>query len=236
MSRLIKLHFKYIYSKLLVYLLLSITSLLFVYFLYEAGIFESYSYRWYNQKELKLNYTTNIILIVKLIFPILSIYLFGNSFLPKEDGYIKIVIKNRNDRIKYFLSKILVIVYISFALFLINFTTINLIGKISIPNYYISKEIVYSFVNIFLMSTILGLISSSLSILLKQSFSYILLIIIYMILQMINDSSNVFLMYMSFIFPVLNNCNSFIFGYLNCFILFFFYFFLSIIIYYVIDL
>lgn len=231
----IRLHYKYIYNKIINILVIILIVLFSLYFLYEVDFLSEFKTRWFNQYELYQSYSYNSIFIIKLIIPVIAIYLFSISFMDYYDGYKQIILKNRNDRILYFITKLLVIIYILFIVIFVLYLLFTLIGYLYIPNFLFYKVNIIPFINIFITSIIFGLISQIFVQLYNNHLSYILVIILYILLQMITDSDVSLINFISIILPIINSDYSFSFNYAFVILQLFLSTFINLLIYYIKD-
>ncbi len=188
MFRLMWLHFKYLYTRNNIILGSIGFSILILSFLISSNIFVKYETRWINQKEILISYQTLVINLSKIFIPLISCYLFGSSFQKINDDYKLIIIKKRSERIKYFISKQLVIASIVLVFCLLCNSFYLIFGIVAIPNF--SKEGIINdiWLNLYLISVFYGLLSTLVVLITKSSFGYIIVVIIYFVIQILSEA------------------------------------------------
>lgn len=189
MINLIKLHLKYLYSKTTFILISIICIFILGYLLIVSEAFTQFSYRWFYQIDIYNNYQNSSFFVFKLILPIVAIFLFGNSFLREQDDYCLIIIKNRKQRISYFVSKIVSIYILLVIIWLIIYILYKLIGIIVVPNYIVYEVNCYIFMKIFMLSIYYGNISLLIVQLINQPLSYVTVMIVYVTVYIMSDIS-----------------------------------------------
>lgn len=201
MNRMINIHLKYFNNKVNIVIQSILIIVIFTSFMIASNIFKKYSYCYINQVEITLNYQIMVINLTKVIFPLLSSYLFGSSFLKVNDDYRLIIIKSRKERIKYFLSKVFSLCLIIGGLLIICNSLYLLLGYLGIPNFTKYGIINLVFVKIYLISIIYGLLSLIIVLFTDNSLGYILIMICYIIIQILGD----FVTFNIFVLPFLKD-------------------------------
>ncbi len=197
----INIHLKYFNNKVNIVIQSILIIVIFTSFMIASNIFKKYSYCYINQVEITLNYQIMVINLTKVIFPLLSSYLFGSSFLKVNDDYRLIIIKSRKERIKYFLSKVFSLCLIIGGLLIICNSLYLLLGYLGIPNFTKYGIINLVFVKIYLISIIYGLLSLIIVLFTDNSLGYILIMICYIIIQILGD----FVTFNIFVLPFLKD-------------------------------
>lgn len=197
----INIHLKYFNNKVNIVIQSILIIVIFTSFMIASNIFKKYSYCYINQVEITLNYQIMVINLTKVIFPLLSSYLFGSSFLKVNDDYRLIIIKSRKERIKYFLSKVFSLCFIIGGLLIICNSLYLLLGYLGIPNFTKYGIINLVFVKIYLISIIYGLLSLIIVLFTDNSLGYILIMICYIIIQILGD----FVTFNIFVLPFLKD-------------------------------
>lgn len=139
MITLYKLHYLLSFNRRLLYILIGLSILTSI-----TGIIVMNSYEAINANELLYQYYLSSFQFIRLFSTIISIFISYNSFSSSNDSYKVMIIKGKKDRIKYILSKIILILFIN-----ILFTIIQIIIIISFG--YIKTNIVkdYEFQSLF---------------------------------------------------------------------------------------
>ena len=188
MFRLMWLHFKYLHTRNNVILELIAFTILILSFLISSNIFVNYEIRWVNQKEILISYQTLVINLSKIFIPLVSCYLFGSGFLKINDDYKLIIIKKRSERIKYFISKQIVIASIVLMFCLLCNSFYLIFGVAAIPNFSKEGIINNTWLNLYLISVFYGLLSTFVVLITKSSFGYIMVVIIYFVIQILVEA------------------------------------------------
>ena len=104
-----QIHRQYLFSKINIIIIFLVVVITIICYLSTIDItFNTYE-RWLNRKESWINFYNTTLFVGKFIGIILAVYIMGSSFAPNIDSYNVIFLKNRKNRIKYFLSKSLTI-------------------------------------------------------------------------------------------------------------------------------
>lgn len=188
MIKLFKLHLKYFYNKVNIIILSILIMICIIALVVISRIFKPYSYRFMNQYEIVINYQIMTINLTKIIFPLFTCYLFGSSFLKINDDYRLIMLKNRKDRIKYFLSKLVVLSLIVLIFSLIINSIYLLLGYLGIPNFTKYGIMNLTFLKVYFISLIYGLLSLLIVLISDHSLGYLLMMISYIIIQIMGDT------------------------------------------------
>lgn len=190
MAKLMSLHFKYLHTRINIILETICFMALVISFLIGSKILLRYEFKWINQKELTLSYKNLAINLSKIFIPLLSCYLFGNSFQKINDDYKQIIIKTRFDRIKYLVSKQLVISIVILSLTMLCNCFYLLFGKLSIPNFTSKGIINKTWIELYLIAIFYGLLSNIGVVVTKSGFAYIMIVMLYFIIQIIAEASS----------------------------------------------
>lgn len=201
-NTLLKLHIVYLLNKTTYILLLLLSLFLITYFLMTSHAFYSYSDRWMNNYEYNLEYLYNGIGILKLIMPIIAIYICGNSFLEVNDNYGLLLIKDYKTKSIYYLSKILSINLLIFLICSIYYIFYIIIGYFFVISFNISC-IIKSLIYVYYICLCYGLFSTIMSKITSKSLAYIFIIIFYIINEGITSYNDNGYLILSSFFPTL---------------------------------
>lgn len=193
------LHLKYIFNKYNIIafsLILGIFSVvLIINMISISGI--------YSIEFMRNTYFYNVVLILKLIINILIVFIISISSTNYQESYQLFIINTRKERIKFFLTKIMVFFLITIfivSLFFILFVFVGLLGS---KWFIIEKRHLLFFLYLCLISFMYGMFTYSL---IKYLNSLIVVIIPCFILvfqEAFIDS--IFVRYISYLFPVIIN-------------------------------
>lgn len=198
---LIKLHLKYLITKtnLILFSILLLSNMIML--TLSSGAIYSFSERWFMMTSFKESYIDFTKNIFKIILPLISSFLFGNSFLDYNDNYLLIFHNNKKTRIKFYFTKLISIILV---IFLINFTTFiiySFIGYLSIPC-FVMNDLNFNFwYRLFLLCIIYGVLSLVVVLSTNHSFGYIIVIIIYIAINALNEINGKILNLVGFFFP-----------------------------------
>ena len=220
MVKLIKCHIFYLFTKTNLKIF-TITILFILIYL----IFNVYSLNnsYINQKSLEFYYSS--FQIIKIIMLFNFIFIFGYSFLRYNDNYRIIIINKNNNRIKYFMSKIIAISIILLSIYIIIFTLYLMITLFTFYN--IEKIMLISFIDLLICCLYYGFIS----ILLILIFDNLYMIFLIYIISLFNINNSILL----FVLPIVKD-NLILFSRLYYLILIFFIVIINIIIFHNKDL
>lgn len=225
----IKLHLKYLITKtnIILFVILAITLSLF--FIFSSNIFNSFDERWLDRDNIKQSYVEIIKNTLKVILPLISIFLFGNSFLNHQDNYLLLFHENRKIRISFFITKVLSICLVIIVIFIFTILQYSFWGLVSLPTFMIKDIALEYWFKLFMISIIYSLFSIIIVTICNHSLGYIAVIIFYILLNAFFEINESLIKILIWIFPLLIDYSA-NFSYLL--FLFFVYFHVSFIIYY----
>ena len=190
MGKLIKCHFYYILNKLtIVILILVILSVIFFSF-FTALSFDERTAFYLTQ----VDYYLSVYEVIKLIMFILIILLFGYSFSSVNDGYYVVVIGKDISRTKYLITKIFLLNSIFTFIYLIVVASTIIIGLSF--NIVLNKEMLISFINLYILLMFYG----ELSIILVLLFDNIYAVFLLIPLSLISYDKTIY--FLSFFLPI----------------------------------
>lgn len=190
MGKLIKCHFYYLLNKLsIVILLLSIGSII-IFSLISASSFDERM----NSLSISSEYYVSIYEVIKFTNFIIVIMLFGYSFSSNSDGYHAITINSKNGRIKYFISKEFLLMSVFTFIYLVVFALVIIIGLCF--GIVLDKDMLLSFVYLYIILLYYGLFSTLLIILVDN----IYIVFILVPLMLVNYAKNLY--FLTFLFPL----------------------------------
>lgn len=177
---LMKIHFIYLFSKKNLLILT-----LFILIIFISNTFIIYNAKMIAGSTIEIIDATweMVFTFNKLLLILLASYMMNNFCLPLNDEYRVLFLIDLDRKEKYFISKILVLIFvitiltlIIFVLFIISFLILNLDFKIEVS--YLKGYIL-----IYFQMLVYGLLSSNFAILTRSTLSSILSFIIYLIVD-----------------------------------------------------
>lgn len=195
---LFKLHLKYLLNKVNVILLITMFTILMITMMTSSKLFTSFSEKWFMKKNNQVLYESTILNIFKFLIPFFSIYFFGHSYLKKQDNYVIMIVKNRYERIKYFISKIVCIQFIITIFLIAVFEMYLFFGYISICKFIPNFKF---WIEVYLISLIYGLFTTTFTLLINHSLLYIIIMLGYLILNIIYELNEIMIVF----FPIYFN-------------------------------
>ena len=228
-----QIHRKYLFSKINVIIIFLVVVITIICYLSTIDItFNTYE-RWLNRKGLWINFYNTTLFVGKFIGIILAVYIMGSSFSPNIDSYNVIFLKNRKNRINYFLSKSLTINSIIFLVIIL----IGLFGIVIIAvfsswfNNFL--DLLLLFLNLALLSLVYGNLSIILTLLFKTQLIVIVPLVLFIMIEVLIEEN--FINYVLIFIPTIN-LDKLSFSTIHLIILIFFYNIINCIIYYNKDL
>lgn len=178
---LIKLHINYLLNKINILLLGTLTLIVLTLLVLSSKVFMNFSTRWLERTNYYNNYISVTTNIFKIIVPIFSIFLYGSSFLHINNDYNLIIIKERRNRLFFYITKILSLTLINLIIILLITLMFFNLGKLSFETLFSENFNFMFWFDLFLVSTIYGIISSNIVIMINNPFSYLIVIIFYIV-------------------------------------------------------
>ena len=203
-------------------LLISMVSSIFLFS--SCNIMESYFFK----SDLIISLKENIIMLFKLGILNLFIFIFGYSFSKDQDSYNQLIDDFKQNIIKYFVSKILVLIYITFLFFLFFSFLVIISGKIFSNWFYIDYSFIKLIINMLMIVIVYGLLSIIISNILGNSYSSFIIIFLFVFGEILKDTNGAFNLYniYSIFFPSIDITNLYISSYglihLSCLIIVYF--------------
>lgn len=228
-----RIHRKYLFSKINVIIVLLVIFIAVLCYLSTINItFNNYE-RWLNRKETWINFYNTTLFVGKFIGIILSVYIMGSSFVPRIDGYNVLFLRNKKQRIIFFVSKSLTINIIIFLII----SLIGLFGVLVMAGFSTwfnnFKDLIKLFINLAFLCLVYGNLSILLSITFKTELIVIVPFVLFIMIEVLIDNS--LINYLLIFLPTLALDNS-IYTSIHLLILIVIYNFIGCIIYYKKDL
>jgi len=186
MKGLIRCHLSYLFSKKT--LIISFLALIFVIIAFLESIFNIDNKTSYLENNYQ--YFLNGFFQTKLITIFLSIFVFGFSFLDRQENYTVIIIASGTKRIKVFLSKIFTLCSFLFVFNYFSYFIYVLIGLYFYDFFEFNLQYLYGFFSLFLISIYFGFLSLLLIQLFKNIYTLIIPFGLYNISEILNDDIN----------------------------------------------
>lgn len=183
-----KLHRKYLFSKTNRIILKILIIIVTIIFLISIEVNNSNNERWLNRTSCLDNYLQNMIFTIKFIGLIFSCYIMGYAFNNCNDDYSVLFLRNRKDRIRYFIGKVVSLcTFINFII-LVVLTIASFILYIYCNwfcDYIMILEISFRLTTIILTY---GVISIIVTIIFRSSFAFVIPIILFICIDVLNDT------------------------------------------------
>lgn len=178
---LIKLHINYLLNKINTLLLGTLALIVLILLVISSKVFMDFSTKWLDRANYYSNYVSVTTNIFKIIIPIFSIFLYGSSFLYINNDYSLIIIKERKNKVVFYITKILSLTFVNtIIIFLITLMYFNF-GKLSFGEMF-NNHFNFSFwFDLIITSLIYGIISINIVIIVNNPFSYLIVMIFYIV-------------------------------------------------------
>lgn len=226
--KLVKLHRNFLVNKISVILMLIV---IFIGLL--VNIFSIYSlnheYNWFEGYNSFLEYLASNILYYKLVMINLICFIWGSSFTNQNNSYHLLITGYKDMKVKFILSKLILLVFLSIIIILCNVYLMSFFGVIWGNFIFSFKNVCELFLNLFLICLIYGLLSSMFSLVFNHNYAYFMAVGLFVLGELIKDGSNSFKLYYVF-FPLISTelVDSFgVFHLLFLFIIYFIFVFLG---------
>lgn len=203
--KLIRLHFRYFLNRFNFIIISLIVTLVIFGFIISINPFISRTYQALEQVNFRELYFQNAFFIIKMALILLASLLIGNSFMTKNDNYNVIYFSYRQNRIRYFISK-LFSMHLSFiAIGIIVYLFYLVIGYLLSPWFIWSLNENLVFLLIIFISMIYGSMSVIIVLLVDSSFALILPFLMFIIIELINDfGTKELIIIFNLLFPVIS--------------------------------
>lgn len=203
--KLIKLHFRYFLSRFNFIIISLIVTLIIFGFIISINPFISRTYQALEQVNFRELYFQNAFFIIKMALILLASLLIGNSFMTKNDNYNVIYFSYRQNRIRYFISKLLSMHLSFIAIGIIVYLFYLAIGYLLSPWFIWSLNESLVFLLIIFISMIYGSMSVIIVLLVDSAFALILPFLIFIIVELINDfGTKELIIIFNLLFPVIS--------------------------------
>lgn len=184
----VELHRKYLFSKTNKIILKILIIMVTIILLLSIGMNYPDDERWSNRINCLNNYLQNMIFTIKFVGIIFSCYIMGNAFNNYNDNYSVLFLRHRKERIKYFMGKV-------FSLFIFISSIIFIVLTIASFILYTYCNWFYDYIIIlkisFRLTTIIltyGIISTVVTIIFKTSLAFVIPIILFICIDVLNDT------------------------------------------------
>lgn len=230
--KLIKLHYKYLFSK---FNILTITIIILIITGGFLLIINPFSKKQVLEIALSQQiYFQDAFLLLKLALTILFSLIISNSFLLKNDNYNTLYLSYEPNRLKYFTLKVVSLKSVCLLIGLFVLVLYHLIGYTFTSWFTFSFNQSYAFIIIIIISLIYGSFASILSLWWDNVFCIIIPFLLLLIGDIISDGKSNIIQKYYLLFPnIILDDNDFYLGYgiIHLIFLVIIYFFISLIIY-----
>jgi len=199
---LIRLHIKYLFNKINIAIFLVLLAFLFLFHLITSNAFSGFDVRYFNRESYLISYNETLFSVLKIIMPVFSIFIFGNSFTDSFDNYNLLIIRKRSERIKFFLTKEIAIIIFNIAIFLIAFIIYFTFGSLFVVGF---TPFIYPWISISVVALAYGNICVFIINIIKHNFGILLVIITYIIITAISDLWDYETSLINIIIPLFSN-------------------------------
>lgn len=196
--KLIKCHYAYLFSKVSIIILSSVVIFSAVIYITEAISLSHHSYIENINDYYMLSAT-----VISLINIFFSSFLFSFSFQVKNDSYIQLIVAFGYSKKEYALSKIITLVLVILVLYFVEYIFFMIIGFIYLKGFTFNFLYLRYYINSFFMSNIYGIISTLLTIVMKNNFAFLIPLVIHIAFNSLIDS-NGFVRVIYILFPEIN--------------------------------
>lgn len=185
---LIKIHRNYLLNKICI-IVICIVLLLSFFANILCIISINQEYNWFEGINAYHHYIDNIVLFFKLVTINLICYLWGSAFNKDVDSYHLLINGFRNIKLKYLITKLVILLMITFLIISINVLFSAFLGVLCSNWYFSHKIIVKLFVVMYLLSIIYGIVSAVFSTLINSNYVYLLSSGLFVLGEFLNESS-----------------------------------------------
>lgn len=227
--QIVKIHRKYLINK--------VNALLFIFIVFVEILICFLSikhlkleYNWFEGKIAFTSYLETNLMYYKLVVINLICFIWGNSFTKNANSYHLLVTGYQGIKLKYILSKLLMLIIITISLIFISFYLMTLIGVLCCNFVSINKIIFELFINVLLICIIYGLLSSVFTILINNQYACFLSSGIFVLCELISDNFNDIKLFYVF-FPGLSLNYDLCFGIIHLLFISIIYVFLVVLVY-----
>ncbi len=128
-----------------------------------------------------------MVFTTKLIGIIFSCYLMGNAFNRYSDGYAVLFLRQQKERIKYYFCKLIALFLVN-SLVIMSFMIIGTFILYLIGNWFNDYLMILRIgFNLLTITTIYGLLSIIISLILKSNFSFIVPFVLFLGMEVLAD-------------------------------------------------
>lgn len=197
MRNLFKCHFAYLLNRKSILIFIIVNAFVILYFYSNKDCQPTSNFE---------NYYQTAIIMIKVSFSFITIYLLAISIYKQNDYYIFYLLTSNISRSQYIISKLLLILFIVFIDFCLLLIAFLYIGFLFNPGFYFKAMFLWGFLATYFIVIIYGLYAM----LLMQLFqNFFVIVIPFMLLIMTNDIDleNTLANLIVIIFPVLRSFN-----------------------------
>lgn len=187
-------------------------------------------YNWFEGSLAAVMYIETILMYYKLVVINLICYIWGNSFTKEFDSYHLLITGYKKLKVKYVLSKIIVLCLITFLVVLVDFYLMSLICTLCCNFILINKIFLELFIKVLLICIIYGLLSSIFTIIINNNYACFLASGVFVLCELMSDSFDTMKLFYVF-FPGLSQNYELCFGLFHLFLISIIYVFLVVLSY-----
>ncbi len=186
MIKLLNIHRNYLFNKInvIIIILLEIVGLIVA----VIGINEiNHEYNQYDTDQAINLYLDYFKLYYKLIIILFNCYLWGSSFTKEKDSYHLLIDNYYQKRLKYIITKILILLVVSFILIYCLFISYALIGIFCSNWFEVTKKCLELFVSSYLIVVIYGLLAAIFVKIIPSDYAYMLSLMVFVFGEIIKE-------------------------------------------------
>lgn len=201
MKNLIKCHYLCLFNKNLIFIVsLSLILCTFIFFTNSFNVDNKMM-----NKEIIMNYYMESSIVMKLVFVFPTVLIFMSSISHNNDYYAYFILTYKISRVKYIVTKLLVLLLLILILYFILFIIFNLIGFIMIKKYYVEIMFLKGFFENFLVTVVYGFFGMLLMQSIQNIYSLVIIFSTFIVSQNIvsNQINDIFCKIFVFIFPTI---------------------------------
>lgn len=222
--KLFKIHRNFLINKISLILLIIV---IFIGFL--VNLFSIYSlnheYNWFEGYNSFLEYLSSNILYYKLVIINLVCFIWGSSFTLQSNSYHLLITGYKDLKVKFILSKLVLLVFLTIIIILCNFYLMSFIGVVWGKFIFSFEKVLELFLDLLLICLIYGLLSSIFSLIFNHNYAYFMAVGLFVLGELIKDGNSSFKLYYVF-FPLISTEIENSFGMVHLLFLFIIYFIL----------
>lgn len=187
MIKYLNIHRNYLFNKInvRVILLLEIVALIISF----SGIYSiNEEFSWFDRVTALNNYLETVTTYFKLVIIMICCYIWGSSFTKERDNYHLLINNFHEKKIQYVLSKIIVLIIISFITIYLLVFGCSIMGVICSNWYEIDKKIIILYLSYFFIVIIYGNLSIIFSLIITSDYAYFISVGIFVFCEIVKES------------------------------------------------